>query len=233
MTEAELDPLAKLLKLANQASSQAICTDADRSATHDSGQASGHETAGIELALEIEQAAARHLRNSVETARVRGASWQQIGDAFGVSRQAVYKRFGAPETHDSRGEIMNKPIVDLQARTEAVFQMLSEDNYAGVKELMTFSCSRVLTKKKVTAVWNQVVAATGPLTSCTDTVTQTSDGRNVILQQINQLLSGGLVGQTMLNHEAGEWLGRVAYNGSGKITGMLIVSPLEKHNLPF
>ncbi len=128
---------------------------------------------------------------------------------------------------------MNKPIVDLQARTEAVFQMLSEDNYAGVKELMTFSCSRVLTKKKVTAVWNQVVAATGPLTSCTDTVTQTSDGRNVILQQINQLLSGGLVGQTMLNHEAGEWLGRVAYNGSGKITGMLIVSPLEKHNLPF
>ena len=229
MTEAELDPLARLLKLVNQASRQAIPRDSVQSAAHDSGQ----NTAGIELALEIEHAAERHLRNSVEAARVRGASWQQIGNAFGVSRQAVYKRFGAPETHDARGEIMNKPIVDLQARTEAVFQMLSEDNYAGVKALMTFSCSRLLTKKKVMSVWNQVVSATGPLISCTDTVAQTSDGRNVILQQINQLLSGGLVGQTMLNHEAGEWLGRVAYNGSGKITGLLIVSPLEKHNLPF
>lgn len=233
MTEAELDPLARLLKLVNQASRQAIPRDSDQSAAHDSGQSSGQNTAGIELALEIEHAAERHLRNSVEAARVRGASWQQIGNAFGVSRQAVYKRFGAPETHDARGEIMNKPIVDLQARTEAVFQMLSEDNYAGVKALMTFSCSRLLTKKKAMSVWNQVVSATGPLISCTDTVTQTSDGRNVILQQINQLLSGGLVGQTMLNHEAGEWLGRVAYNGSGKITGLLIVSPLEKHNLPF
>lgn len=128
---------------------------------------------------------------------------------------------------------MSKPVINLEERTEAVFQMLSKNDYAGVKELMTFTCSRALTKKKVMGVWEHVVGATGGLESLSGTVTQTSDGRNIILQQINQLLSGGLVGQTRLNHEAGEWLGRVAYNGSGKITGILIAHPSDAHNLPF
>lgn len=223
MTEADHDPLTRLFELAKQA------------LDHRAGLAvlPGHDITDIEIAINLERAAERHLLNSVTEARTRGVSWQDIGDTFGVSRQAVFKRFGSTETTSEQGTQMTKPVVNLAERTEEVFRMLSQDDYAGVKALMTFSCSRVLTKKKVMAVWNQVIAATGPFESCSDTVTQTADGRNLALQQINQLLSGGLVGQTMLNHEAGEWLGRVAYNSSGKITGILIVSPLEKHNLPF
>ena len=32
-------------------------------------------------------------RRSVETARSRGATWEDIAEALGVSRQAVYQRF--------------------------------------------------------------------------------------------------------------------------------------------
>lgn len=49
--------------------------------------------------------AARHLgraesdlRTSVARARERGATWQQIGDALGISRQAAHERFGGGGT---------------------------------------------------------------------------------------------------------------------------------------
>ena len=32
-------------------------------------------------------------RRAVETARARGATWEDIAEALGVSRQAVYQRF--------------------------------------------------------------------------------------------------------------------------------------------
>ncbi len=48
--------------------------------------------------------AARHLeraesdlRASVARARERGATWQQVGDALGISRQAAHERFGGGE----------------------------------------------------------------------------------------------------------------------------------------
>ena len=42
-----------------------------------------------------EQVEARH----VELARERGWSWEQIGDALGVSRQAVHSKYGKPDKH--------------------------------------------------------------------------------------------------------------------------------------
>lgn len=186
----------------------------------------------VRLALRLEEAAEHHLTRTVAEARARGVAWQAIGDVFGISRQAAFKRFGTHPT-DPSGETMTRPLIDIQERTEQVFALLSAGDYAAVKALMTFSTSRALTRKKVMSVWDQVVATSGAFESCSGTRIQTSDGRNVVLQQINQYLSGGLVCQTQLNHEAGEWVGRVAYNGAGKITGMLIVHPLQADNLPF
>ncbi len=187
----------------------------------------------LELADAIERASHAHLMHTVAIARARGVSWQAIGESFGITRQAAYKRFGTPATTD-RGEVtMSKPTIDLIERTEKIFADLSNGDYAGVKALMTFTCSRILTKKKVMGVWEQVLTESGQFESCSETVVQTADGRNILLQQINQYLAGGLICQSQVNHEAGEWIGRVSYNGSGKITGLLIVHPMQAQNLPF
>ena len=34
------------------------------------------------------------LRAAVKAARVNGATWQEIGDSLGVTRQAAWERFG-------------------------------------------------------------------------------------------------------------------------------------------
>lgn len=42
----------------------------------------------------------KELRDTVDAARRRGHSWQEIADAIGVSRQAAWERFGSNEAED-------------------------------------------------------------------------------------------------------------------------------------
>lgn len=37
-----------------------------------------------------------NLRLAVDTARIAGASWREIGEVFGTSRQAANQRWGSP-----------------------------------------------------------------------------------------------------------------------------------------
>jgi len=60
----------------------------------------------------------------------------------------------------------------------------------------------------------------------------TPEGTNVVGKFLNRHLSAGAIVQVTLCHEAGEWMGRVAYNGSGKITGILI-APVGARDLAF
>ena len=188
---------------------------------------------GIELAIEIERAAQGHLESCVVAARARGVSWRAIGNAFGITRQAAFKKFGSVSTSEIGEETMGNQIIDLTSRTEDVFTHLSRGDYGSIKTMMTFICSRILTKKALMGVWSQVVEGTGKFESCSKTTVQTADGTSVVTQRLNQFLAGGLTGQTQINCEAGEWLGRVAFNGSGKVTGILIVHPMQATNLPF
>ncbi|WP_206427466.1 DUF3887 domain-containing protein [Leucobacter chromiireducens] len=168
----------------------------------------------------------------VVTVRRGGLSWQTIGDALGVSRQAAFKRFGAAAHPPTEGTDTASPTIDLTERTRAVFERLSAGDYEAVRADMTYSCARALTKRKVMGVWNEVVRETGQLESCDELTVRTPDGDSALGKLANRHLISGAVVQTTLRHEAGDWLGRVAYNGAGKITGLLI-APLGSEDLPF
>jgi len=169
----------------------------------------------------------RRLHELVGEARRAGTSWQAIGEALGVSRQAAFKRFGADDTPDAAAA-----SVDLMERTTHVFELLAADDYAGVRELMSYSCARVLTKRRLMGTWRQVVDATGRLRACRNPIVQTPDGRTSLERFVNRHLAQGAVVQTTLEHERGEWMGRVAYNGTGAIVGILIAPP-GASELPF
>jgi hypothetical protein len=170
------------------------------------------------------------LRAAVHDARINGVSWQSIGDVFEISRQAAFKKFSA--MHDESKEYldMTQPTTDLVDRTESVFRSLNEGDFGAVKSLMTYTCSRSLTKKKVMGMWDTMVQSTGRLESISNTVLQSADGRDTFERLANRHLLIGVVGQAELHHEAGEWIGRVAYSERGKITALL-VAPAGSENL--
>jgi hypothetical protein len=121
---------------------------------------------------------------------------------------------------------------DLMERTRNVFESLNADDYEAVRAHMTYATARTLNKKRVMGVWGDVVDATGRLESMDEFTVRTPDGVDAFDRFINRAFANGAIVQTTLRHEAGEWMGRVAYNGSGKITGLLI-APLGSNNLPF
>lgn len=120
---------------------------------------------------------------------------------------------------------MATQVINLIDRTRAVFESLDTGDYEAVRTQMTYACARMLSKRKVMGVWSEVVAATGRLESSADLTVQTPDGTNALNKLANRIFANGAVVQATLQHEAGEWIGRVAYNGAGKITGLLIAPP--------
>lgn len=182
----------------------------------------------IRRADELVRRSHKHLNALVSTARGQGVSWQAIGDALGVSRQAAFKRFDAKDER----EPMTDQTVDLLDRTQAVFHHLDAGDYEAVRAHMTYTCARALSKRTLMGVWDQVRSDTGRLEACVDPTAQTADGSSTLSRFANRRLSTGAIVQVTLQHEAGEWMGRVAYNGSGKITGILIAPPGSR-DLPF
>ena len=188
----------------------------------------GDEVMMIRRADELVERSHERLNEWVSSARAHGVSWQAIGDALGVSRQAAFQRFDVKNERETTAE----HTIDLLDRTHEVFRRLDAGDYAAVRTHMTYTCARALSKRRLMSVWNQVLRDTGRLEACVDATVQTADGSTTLSKLANRHLSSGAIVQVTLRHEAGEWMGRVAYNGSGKITGILIAPP-GSSDLPF
>jgi len=126
---------------------------------------------------------------------------------------------------------MTATPTDLGARTEQLFRLLADDDTAAVRSFMTPGTARALTPARLDGVWKQVVATSGPLRGLRDTTATTRDGRNALARLLGSLSTGTVV-QTTLVHHAGEWTGRAAFDGQGRVTGLLIVEP-GSTDLPF
>ncbi|MGW9628984.1 hypothetical protein [Microbacterium sp. NPDC055521] len=190
------------------------------------------DAAAIRQADQLVRRSQAQLADLVVATRAAGVPWQAIGDALGVSRQAAFKRFGGAVARPEKEMEMAEQVIDLMDRTRAVFERLDAGDYEAVRTQMTYACARTLSKRKIQGVWNQVVTETGRLESSSELTVQTPDGANALSKFANRVLANGAIVQATLRHEAGEWIGRVAYNGSGKITGLLI-APQGSRDLPF
>ncbi|WP_285241882.1 hypothetical protein [Pseudarthrobacter sp. MEB009] len=173
--------------------------------------------------------ARRNLREAVDTAR-RDYTWAEIGGVLGMSRQAAFKRFGS--ARDPRtGETMQAGMkaMDVAARTEQVFRLVDSGDYGSLAPMLTDDAAAVLTRGRVLGTWAQAVADTGNLVSFHGTGVELPDGSAL---SPGEEATGTLVGHTMIDCEAGQWVGRVAFNAAGLITGLLIV-PTQHGELPF
>jgi len=69
--------------------------DVDRGSVDLSGVlAAGDPAVGLRAVLALRRLAERVEAQQVALARERGWSWQQIGDALGVTRQSIHTKYG-------------------------------------------------------------------------------------------------------------------------------------------
>lgn len=173
--------------------------------------------------------AQQRLRVAVEQARAQGSSWAEIGDVLGVSRQAAFKRFGAPRDPRDGGRMTAKPTTVTPADVEDVFTRIDAGEYDAVAARMAAGVADQLTRDVVLDTWARAVADTGNLVRCRDTRLELSDGTVI---EPGEAVLGTVVGRTVLECEAGRWIGRVAFDDTGQVVGLLVVP--ERHGpLPF
>lgn len=176
-------------------------------------------------------AAEAELRSRVLRARTAGVTWQQLGDALRVTRQAAFKRFANPVDPDT-GRPIPRHSADVLGITRGVFTHLADGDYDWIAQQMTHACARQLTRRRVLDVWRDVLAEVGELESFTQPQVRSGDGAVVVDGDPGQAALPA-VGRVLLQHEAGEMAGHVMLNRTGKIAGILVGPPAAEPTWPF
>lgn len=168
-----------------------------------------HFAEAIGSSLKIQASADEVVRAVVQQARERGTTWQAIGDALGVSRQAAFQRYGKP-IDPRTGELMNTtPLTDAAELAQAVVDDLVAGRWASITERFDPTMRDGLSEDALAAAWSQIVGLSGAFESRGEaTVSRASDVT---------------VTSTPLSMEAAEYSARIAFRDDRTIAGLHIL----------
>ncbi|MDR8019690.1 DUF3887 domain-containing protein [Nesterenkonia aerolata] len=175
--------------------------------------------------------AKEQLRQSVRQARREGRTWADIGDMLGMSRQAAFKRFGEVIDPVDGRKITGVPmsLTQIRTRTEQVFDLIATADYEALEQMMHPEVREELSASKIAMVWSSMLTEFGAKESYEDTHVTFPAGERI--EEDDQIL-GTVVGVTTVTCEAGERMGRVAFDEQQRIVGLLVLPP-ETSPLPF
>lgn len=163
----------------------------------------------IGRAVSIRAAADDVVRAVVGQARHEGATWQVIGDALGVSRQAAFQRYGRP-TDPRTGEPMTSPPLPEAAQLAvAVIEDLASGQWSRIAEQFDPAMRDGLSEDALAAAWTQVVGLSGALES---------HGAPEVLRAGDVTVTN-----TALWLEAGDYTARIAFRDDRTIAGLHIM----------
>ncbi len=163
----------------------------------------------IEHSLRIQSAADDIVRAVVQQARAHGTTWQAIGDALGVTRQAAFQRYGKP-IDPRTGEPMNTvPLHDAATLARSVIDNLAHGRWELVTEQFDPAMREGLSEDALAAAWAQIIGASGAFEGHGEpTVTRAGDVT---------------VTSTPLSMEAGDYAARIAFRDDRSIAGLHIL----------
>lgn len=188
-------------------------------------------------ALNALQDAEQNLANAVAAERALGKSWADIGRRLGITRQAAFKRFGTT-TNILTGEQMTPRNLNEPKRlTEQFFTHVSRGEEELAMGMIHPTARKELPWTDIAEVWNQCLTEFGSLESITKTYV-TYPGGISPLNELSEMSDGKLlgiaVGVTALRQEAGEVMGRVAFDQDNAIVGVLYLpTDTKAADLPF
>lgn len=163
----------------------------------------------IGRAVSMQAAADDVVRAVVQQARQNGATWQVIGDALGVSRQAAFQRYGRP-IDPRTGEFMSTtPLPGVADLAASVIENLASGQWTRVTEQFDPSMRDGLSEDALAAAWAQIVGLSGAFEGFGEPeVTRAGDVT---------------ITNTPLALEAGDYTARIAFRDDRTIAGLHIL----------
>ncbi|RKS08566.1 uncharacterized protein DUF3887 [Nocardiopsis sp. Huas11] len=163
----------------------------------------------IGRAVSLQAAADDVVRAVVQQARQDGATWQVIGDALGVSRQAAFQRYGKP-IDPRTGEPMNTtPLPGVAELAASTIEDLASGQWARVTERFDATMRDGLSEDALAAAWAQIVGLSGAF-----------EGRG----EPEVARAGDVtITNTPLSFEAADYTARIAFRDDRTIAGLHIL----------
>ncbi|WP_291413144.1 DUF3887 domain-containing protein [Actinophytocola sp.] len=149
------------------------------------------------------------LRQAVERARDAGHTWQEIGDVLGTSRQAAFQRFGRPVDPRTGAEMTRDALPGAADHAVALLAELVVGRWAAVRRDFDGPMLAEITEDKLASVWTQMAANIGRYERMGDPYVLRAGTHTVV--------------SVPLFCEAGEVLGRVAFNADGTVGGLYLL----------
>lgn len=170
-------------------------------------------THALATARALQSLANEALAHLVTDARDRGITWQTIGDALGISRQAAFQRFGTvidPRT----GKAMNKPTEEAKhkaiAKAEQFLDALTASRWDEAASQLDPVIGTHLDAAGLAAAWAQVASLGGALEARLPAETVgLPDGITIV--------------ELHLAFEAADMVARISYNTDGSMAGLWFV----------
>jgi hypothetical protein len=165
----------------------------------------------VRAAHEVQDRADALMAAAVQQAREAGRTWQEIGEVLGVSRQAVFQRYGKP-IDPRTGEVMNtSPLPEAADLARTVIDDLTHARWADVRARFDATMRDGLTEEELAEPWTQIAGLVGAYEGHGDTdVVRTGDFTTT---------------NTPLSFEAGEFVARITFRDDRTIAGLYILNP--------
>lgn len=164
----------------------------------------------VRAAHEVQDRAEALMAAAVQQAREASRTWQEIGEVLGVSRQAVFQRYGKP-IDPRTGAVMNTsalPEADELART--VIDDLAHARWSDVSARFDATMRDRLTEEGLAEAWAHIAGLAGAYAGHGDT---------------DVVCSGDFTTtNTPLTFEAGDFVARVTFRDDRTLAGLYILN---------
>lgn len=146
---------------------------------------------------------------AVGRARASGCTWQQIGEALGMSRQAAFQRFGRPVDPRTGETMSTTPLPEAGRLAETVIDDLAHARWTSVVARFDGVMAEKLDEEGLAAAWAQVIAMAGAYEGHADvSIARAADFT---------------VTTTPLAFEAGDFVARIAFRDDQTIAGLFLL----------
>ncbi|WP_024449318.1 DUF3887 domain-containing protein [Mycolicibacterium iranicum] len=165
----------------------------------------------VRAAREVQDQSEALMAAAVRQARDAGRTWQQIGDVLGVTRQAVFQRYGKP-IDPRTGEVMNtKAIPEASELARTVIDALAHGRWSDVADRFDETMRDRLTEQGLAEAWAYLAGLAGAYEGHGDTeVVRAADFTTT---------------NTLLNFEAGDFVARITFRDDRTIAGLYLLNP--------
>jgi hypothetical protein len=159
--------------------------------------------AAVAAARDLSRLTEDAMRDAVARARAAGATWQEVGDALGASRQAAFQRFGRPAA----------PPVDPEAAERAVRVLvdLAHGRLAPVVGRFTEQMAEAVPEARLRETLDRVTGLVGAYRGTGEPFAHRAGDLTVV--------------RVPLRFEAGQMTGQVTFDSAWRIAGLFITPP--------